>query len=573
MALAWHAEPRLLTSQILLLIATGLTGGASMLMLVPVVNSVAGPNGAVPIDLPVLSSLDLSGIPLAALLGIVVALVALQAFLTYASSVSAVRLQQRVVDRMRSDALTAILAARWEFVLESRRSDITEIATVGASRCGAAMSALLRSAVSAVLATVTALVALVVAPILALLTIAAVVAFSVGLLRSLRPAHEMGRAFGRHNRVLQSVMLNSLDSLRLVRAHGSAGVWADHLSAAFADTRATQLANARRTSRVAATATVGLVASAALLVLVAVELDVPPATIVVILVLAARLSTSVRGTLSSLQVAANSLPAVADMRDLTRRASAAAEGNPVHPEEGWDPDLTRPAVSLREVTYHYPGSRHGVADLSFDIARGRITALVGPSGAGKSTTADLVLGLLLPRAGTVEVDGVPLTSDRLAAWRRRVAYVPQDTLLLPGSVRFNLTWSSGRADMTDSECWAALEAASAGFVRALPDGLDTDLGDRGVRLSGGQRQRLAIARALVRNPDVIVLDEATSALDDATESAVLSVLASLTPSLTVLVIAHRSSTIGAADTVVTLAEGRLQSVQSGRPAVRAPAPP
>ncbi len=183
-----------------------------------------------------------------------------------------------------------------------------------------------------------------------------------------------------------------------------------------------------------------------------------------------------------------------------------------------------------------------------------MTALTGPSGAGKSTTADLVLGLLEPDAGTVLIDGHRLTHAALRAWRARVAYVPQETILIPGTLRKNLLWSVGEA--TDAACWHALDRAAAAFARSLPDGLDTQLGDRGIRLSGGERQRVAIARALLRSPDLLVLDEATSSLDDATEAAVLELLRSLAPEVTVLVIAHRRSTIDAAGHVVELADGR-----------------
>ncbi len=283
-----------------------------------------------------------------------------------------------------------------------------------------------------------------------------------------------------------------------------------------------------------------------------------------VLVLSARLSQSVRGFSSSLQQAANALPAVQDLSDLTRRARAEAEVHADTAEIDLPPlGADAPVVRLRDVTFRYRSSDEGIFDVTFDVPRGRITALVGESGAGKSTTADVVLGLLTPDSGTVEVEGSTLTPALLAAWRRRIAYVPQETVLLPGTVRWNLLWSAGTADASDDDCWAALDGAAAGFVRDLPEGLDTDIGDRGTRLSGGQRQRLAIARALLRKPDLLVLDEATSALDDATESAVMEVVGNLAPALTVLVIAHRQSTIEAAHHVVEIDRGRVRCVRTG----------
>ena len=233
-------------------------------------------------------------------------------------------------------------------------------------------------------------------------------------------------------------------------------------------------------------------------------------------------------------------------------AQGAAAGTPPPPVPG------APLVALRGITFRYPSSQGGVSDLTFDLPTGEVTALTGASGAGKSTTADIVLGLLEPDAGEVLIEGHPLTRAGLRAWRARVAYVPQETILIPGSLRRNLLWSVGEA--SDEACWAALDRAAAGFARSLPDGLDTLLGDRGIRLSGGERQRVAIARALLREPDLLVLDEATSSLDDATEAAVLELMASLGPAVTVLVIAHRRSTIEAAGHVVELAAGRAVGV-------------
>jgi len=559
---AWAIEPRLMVLQLVLLAATGVTGGVSMLMLVPVVNSVASTSGGSGMSLPVLDSLDLTAVPLAVLLAAVVALVTAQALLVRWSSVNAVLLQQRLVDRLRRDALDAILAANWAFVLQARRSDVTEIATSGAARAGSAFTAILQGSVAAVIAFATAVVSGIVAPTLTVVVVIAMALMLAALLRNLRPAHDIGRQFGRRNRNLQAAMLDSLDSLRLVRAHGAAQVWRTQLADALVETRAVQLDHTRRTATTAAVATIGVIACAATLVLVAVRLTVPAATIVVVLVLAARLAQAVRTLAGSLQQAANGLPAVQDLADLTLRARRAEEA-PASTRGLPPADPSTPVVRLRSVTFRYPGSDEGVTDLTFDLPRGRITALTGPSGAGKSTTADLVLGLLSPADGVVEVDGTVLTPDLLAAWRRRVAYVPQETVLLPGTIRWNLTWSSGRADVSDDECWAALDGAAAGFARDLPLGLDTPLGDRGTRLSGGQRQRLAIARALVRSPEVLVLDEATSALDEQTEEAVLALLAGLVPRLTILVIAHRSSTVDAAHEVIRLDRGRRVDSRPG----------
>ena len=183
-------------------------------------------------------------------------------------------------------------------------------------------------------------------------------------------------------------------------------------------------------------------------------------------------------------------------------------------------------------------------------------ALAGPSGAGKTTTADLVAGLMLPTAGHVVVDGTPLTPDRLLAWRRSVALVPQDPFLFHEAIEDNLRWAEPGA--TEDELWEALRMANAAeFVRELPSGLQTVVGDRGMRLSGGERQRLALARALLRDPDLLILDEATSAMDTENELAIRRALASLNGRTTILLIAHRLSTVSEADWIVVLDRGEV----------------
>ncbi len=211
-------------------------------------------------------------------------------------------------------------------------------------------------------------------------------------------------------------------------------------------------------------------------------------------------------------------------------------------------------LEFRDVTFHYATSGGGVSGLNMVVPRGGITALAGPSGAGKSTTADLALGLLQPDSGAVLVGGEPLQAEDLPWWRSHVAYVPQETVLLAGTLRDNLVWSV-HARHRRRRLLRGARTCCGSVRHELPDGLDSLLGDRGVRLSGGERQRVAIARALLRQPALLVLDEATSSLDDDTEAAVLDTIGGLVPAMTVLVIAHRRTTLDMAQHVVRIEAG------------------
>ena len=221
-------------------------------------------------------------------------------------------------------------------------------------------------------------------------------------------------------------------------------------------------------------------------------------------------------------------------------------------------------VRFERVSARYPGSdRPALRDVSCDFRRGAMTAVAGRSGAGKSTLVAVLLGFLEPCGGRVMLDGAPLETVDRTAWARRVAFVDQGAFLFNASVRENVAY--GDLDADESAIRAALRGAQAeSFVDELPGGLDAVIGDRGCRLSHGQRQRIALARALLRAPDVLILDEATSALDAPTESALRDAVDAARRRCALIVIAHRRATIEAADAVVVLEEGRV--VESGTPA-------
>ena len=218
----------------------------------------------------------------------------------------------------------------------------------------------------------------------------------------------------------------------------------------------------------------------------------------------------------------------------------------------------RGQLEFQHVRFRYP-TRPEVAaldDFSLKVSPGETVAVVGPSGAGKSTLFQLAERFYDPEIGTVRIDGVVLTSADPAEFRQRISLVPQDTVLFAASARDNLRY--GQWDASDTAIWAAAERANAaGFLRELPEGLETYLGEGGARLSGGQRQRLAIARALLRDSPILLLDEATSALDAESEKLVQDALERLMVGRTTIVIAHRLATVRSADRIIVMDQGRI----------------
>jgi len=259
------------------------------------------------------------------------------------------------------------------------------------------------------------------------------------------------------------------------------------------------------------------------------------------------------------------LTGLADVIDLFERAMASTRrildllAEPIHVQNPHAKALKEPVkgkVTFDNVSFHYPSSGAGIQGIDLHVAAGDTLALVGVTGSGKSTLIKLLLRFYDPSNGCILIDDQPIQSVSLASLRQAIGLVSQDVYLFEGSIRDNLTY--GKPDASDEEIIEAAKTAEAwGFIETLPDGLGTEVGERGVRLSGGQRQRLSLARALLKDPPILILDEATSAIDNETEAAIQRSIKRIQRDRTIIMIAHRLSTIVDADIIAVIDSGKV----------------
>jgi subfamily B ATP-binding cassette protein MsbA len=401
-----------------------------------------------------------------------------------------------------------------------------------------------------------------ISPRLTLLTLATVPVLLLGIRSLLGRLRQHARLWTEEQGELSATVTERLGAVKLIRAYGAE----ERESAAFAGQADRYRKRVQRTQRYASlTSPVSEVFGGLVLILLTVAATQPaitgtalrPEVTIVFLVAALKMMSPIKAL--SQFPAAWTLAMAGAERVFRLLDRPGPEGD----APGARPARFEQAIEYDRVSFGYEPDRLVLREVSFTVPRGTVVAIVGPSGAGKTTLLELLPRFYDPLAGEIRLDGVPLPALRRDSLRRLIGVVGQEAVILNDTVRANIAY--GKPGATPAEIEAAARAANAdAFIEELPAGYDTVLGERGTRLSGGQRQRLAIARALLRDPPILLLDEATSALDAASERLVHEAIDRLMRHRTVLVIAHRLTTVRDADLILVLEAGRV--VERGAPA-------
>lgn len=541
-----------------LMLASGLTEGIGMLLLVPLIGVLGDHTGT---DNAIVATLEraltATGLPLTAagLLGAFLTLVLVRVALVLARDLTARRVQLRLVDQLRQDAFAALLDAEWSLILRSRSADFANLLITDIARAGIGVQVLLGLSATIAVLFAYALIAVALSPAMSAIALGSGALLFLFLGGHRRAALDLGRQLGEGNRALHSNLHEALAGMKLAKVLGNEARHLRAFTRVTGELRERQLRFALTSGLAKALFTAGGALFVTGFLFVGLTwLRVPLAELITLVVLFARVMPLWSTAQQQLQQLLHAAPALAEAEKLRAECIAHREPRTVQTAP---PRPLRDALRVADLSYRYrTGAAAALDRIDLVLPARTTTAIIGASGSGKSTLADLLMGLLVPTGGHILVDGRPLDGADRIAWRRQVAYVPQDNFLFDDSVRNNLLWA--RPGASEAELEDALTRAAAGFVLELPDGMDTPVGERGRRLSGGERQRIALARALLGRPSLLILDEATSALDLANEERVRQAIEDLHGDLTLVVIGHRLATLRHADQVVVLDRGRIR---------------
>jgi len=550
------------------MVVAGLLEGIGIAALLPVLNSITGGagGGSSAIARWVTEALTWVGLPetLGVLLLLVFLLISAKALVLIYAARQIGYTAASVTMNLRLELLRNLMRARWSFFVRQRMGSISASMTSEPTRAAATYVQVSRALTGVLQIGVYLLLSLAISVEVSLAALVVGVASSIMLHRFVITTGKAGRRQTLLTKSLLSRLSDSLLAMKSIKVMAREPQFSEILMRdikAMRKAQYLQLVARESLIQYREPITTAALALGLYAILTYSSLDLESLLIMAFLFL--RIVARVGTLQNNFQSIAGTLPAYWFLRSVMSTAKNAEE-----PLFGSETPEFRESIKLDRVTFGFDKNNPVLSEATINIPKGTFVAIIGPSGSGKTTAADLVTGLLRPGGGQVLLDGKPLQEHDLHAWRRMVGYVPQDTLLLHDSILTNVTLQDG--EISRDMAQRALEDAGAWpFVSALPQGIDTTVGERGSRLSGGQRQRIAIARALVRNPKLLILDEATTALDPDTEAQICRALARLRGQITILAISHQPAIQQAADIVYLLENGKINAESDRRSSVPA----
>lgn len=548
------------------MILIGFLESVGVFLLIPLI----GLTGIFDIDtggIPLLSWITelFSGVPetisLLIILGVYIILMTGQSIFKRNQTVLGVKIQQRFIRHLREETYKDLLQANWAFYLKKRKSDIINIMTNETFHVSAGINLSLQLLSSLIFT----LIQIGIAFYLSVKMTSFILFFGLILIIFSRKFTNNSQSLGKETFKLAQTYLGGItDHFNGIKDIKSNSLEESHLSWFLSLSKKMEQNKIELTVLNTTSQMIFKVASAFLIAIFAFlsikMFSAQPAQLMLVMVIFTRLWPRFTGIQSNLEQLGATIPSFKALLELQNECLEAKELNSQDYKNVQAIEV-KYGLDCRNVYFRYNQSEdiYALKKINVHIPSNQMTAIVGRSGAGKSTLIDILMGLNQPDRGEVTIDHLPLTNNHLLSLRKSISYIPQDPFLFNATIKENLTIID--PNTSQENIWEALEfAAAADFVKKLPQGLDTLIGDRGIRLSGGERQRLVLARAILRKPSILILDEATSALDTENEAKIQGAIEKLKGTMTIVVIAHRLSTIRNADQVLVMKDGEIVQV-------------
>lgn len=498
-------------------------------------------------------------------IGIFLLIVIGQTILQRNLNIRNIKIQQSFFRQLRLESFRELLEANWSFYIKKRKSDLINILTSELARINSGTNQILQLITAIIFTLIQIGIAFWLSAMMTSFVLFCGVILMIFSRKFIKRAKSLGNYTSRLGQSYLSGITDNFNGIKDIKSNtleSSQFVWFRSITEGILSEQIEYI-KLRSSSEMFYKIISAILIS--FFIFLSIKLfHAQAAQLFIITLIFSRLWPRFTGIQANLQQIASIVPAFKALIDLQNECKEAKEWNIKNIDsENIDPILIKNGIECSQVFFRYDKNEptYTLNEINLIIPANRMTAIVGRSGAGKSTLIDLLMGLLKPERGQIIIDGSPLSQNNLLSLRQSISYVPQDPFLFNGSIRDNLLMI--QPTVTEEQIWVALEFAAADqFVKRLPMGVDTLVGDRGVRLSGGERQRLVIARAILRKPSILVLDEATSALDTENESKIQEAIERLKGTMTIIVIAHRLSTIRNADQVIVLDQGEI--IQQGQ---------